>query len=122
MQRRQVNRYVWTLQETRSVTLDASGNGTIFLSPGTARERWLITLINVSCTQTTASIVPQMLMFRSSPVAVNRLGGTYNAVGDTNSSDQILLNMNEPIYFVFSGGELGDVATIRIEGSRYVWE
>lgn len=119
---RPVRKFTWALNETGSVQLDALGNGTIRLSPGGARERWLVTLINTTCTQPLTVAIPQMIVYRSSPVASNQIGGTFTANLDTDSSDQFLLNMNEDMYFVYSGGDIGAIATIRIEGTRYVWE
>lgn len=122
VRRKRVQQHVWALYETGRVFLDGSGNGTVRLSPGIGRERWLITFINITCTQVNATVVPTMTMYRSSPVPQNRIGGSYNGLGDTNSTDQILLNMGEDVYFVWTGGDPGAEAVVRIEGSRYVWE
>ena len=116
--------YVWALYERSQVTLDSNGSGTIRMAPGGARERWKISVVSVTCTQTVvnSSNVPTMLMYRGSPVPANQIGGTYTATLDTDSTDQFVFNMNEDVYFVFSGGDAGAIATIRIEGTRYVWE
>lgn len=120
---RQATQYTWALYENRQATFDASGNATIIMFPGTGRERWVISLINISATSiVNSTLVPIMTMYRSAPVAAYRLGGSYNGLGDTNSSDTILLNMNEPIYFVWTGGDPGETCTVRVEGTRYVWE
>lgn len=116
------NRYVWALYETGTTALDANGNGTIRLAPGGARERWQITLVTVTCTQPLSIKVPTMTMHRTAPVPQYRIGGTYSAILDTDSTDTFLFNMNEDVYFVFTGGDLGAIATVRIEGTRYVWE
>lgn len=117
-----VRRYMWALYERQSVQLDSNGAGTIRFAPGGARERWLITLVNVTCTQLTTLKTPTMIMYRSAPVPSQQIGGTYSATLDTDSSDQFLMNMNEDVYCVFSGGDAGAVGTVRIEGTRYVWE
>lgn len=123
MAQRKVKQYVWMLYDNRNVTLDGNGDGTIIFFPQSARERWLMTFINISCTSDVGStLVPTMTMYRSAPVPAYRIGGSYNGLGDTNSTDQILLSMNELLYMVWTGGDPGAVATARIEGSRYVWE
>lgn len=119
---RNPHKYTWALREMGTCTLDANGNGSVFLQPGGARERWMVTLTNVTCSQPLTVKMPQMIMYRSSAVPANKIGGTFTATLDTDSVDEILLNMNEGIYFIFSGGDLGAVGTIRIEGTRYVWE
>lgn len=120
--RRNVEPNVWALYLAKSIVLDSSGNGTLTFFPEYARERWLVNFINVTCTSAAAStLVPTMTMYRSAPVAAYRIGGSYNGLGDTNSTDQILLNMNESIYMVWTGGDPGQTATARLEGSRYVW-
>lgn len=120
--RRQVHKYIWALNEMGTVTLDINGNGQFTLAPGGARERWLVTLINTTCTQPLSVKVPKLVVYRSSAVPSNQIGGTFTANLDTNSTDSFLLNMNEGMVFVYSGGDFGAVATIRIEGTRYVWE
>ena len=114
-------KYTWDLNETGSVTLDANGNGTFQLVPGGARERWLVTLINTVVQQTTIA-VPTLRVYRGSAQPINLLGGTFTGNLDSNSTDQWLLNMNEGLVFQYTGGSLGDVATARIEGTRYVWD
>jgi len=114
-------RYVWALYERNSVQLDSNGAGTIRFSPGGARERWLINLVAVNCTQLTTLKTPTMLTYRGAPVAPYQIGGTYSAVLDSNT-DPTLMNMNEDFYCVFSGGDAGAIGTVRLEGSRYVWE
>lgn len=120
--RRGVFRHEYALQEQRSVTLDDDGAGTIIFFPGGARERWLISLVNVTCTQLTTINVPTMIMYRSAPVPAYQIGGTYTATLDSDSSDRFLLNMNELVYCVFTGGDPTAVGTVRLEGTRYVWE
>lgn len=119
--RRRPKKFVWALNETGTVTLDAAGNGTFSLVPGGARERWLVTLINTFVQQTSLN-VPLLRVYRGSAMPINQLGGTYTGNLDSNSTDQWLLNMNEGLVFQYTGGSLGDIATARIEGTRYVWD
>lgn len=118
---RRVRKFTYALQERQSVTLDSNGAGTIRFAPGGARERWLVTLINVQCTQLTLSKVPTCLLYRGAPTPAYQIGGTYTGSFDTDSTDQFLMNMNEDLYAVFSGGDPTAVGTVRLEGTRYVW-
>jgi hypothetical protein len=114
-------KYTWKLDERGTCVFDSNGSGIITLAPGGARERWEIHFMAVSATQLTPTKVPTMVMYRSSAVPGNQLGGTSSAISDSNT-DPILLNMNEPIVFVFTGGDAGASGSIHIEGLRFVWE
>jgi hypothetical protein len=109
---------------TATVTLDANGYATTQLAPGGAREKWTINFIAVNTTSPISNSVnvPQMIMYRSAAVPGNQLGGTYSANLDTDSADLYKLNMNEPVVFVWSGGDPASVGTVHIEGFRSVWE
>lgn len=119
-----VRMYQWKLDETARVTLDASGNGTVQLSPQGARERWTIDFVASTVTNTVpnSQLVAQMVLYRSSATPGNQLAGTYNASLDADSQSQYVLNMSEPVVFVFSGGDPGSIGNVHIEGTRYVWE
>jgi hypothetical protein len=119
-----VREYQWKLDQTGIVTLDATGAGTTQLSPGGAREKWTVNFVAVNTTVVTpnSTNVPTMIMYRSAAVAGNQLGGTFSANMDTDSTDTYALNMNEPIVFVWSGGDPGAVGKVHIEGIRHVWE
>lgn len=121
LRRPAVRKFTYALQERQSVTLDANGSGTIRFAPGGARERWLITLINVQCTQLSLSVVPTCLLYRGAPTPAYQIGGTFSGSFDTDSTDQFLMNMNEDLYAVFTNGDVGAVGTVRLEGTRYVW-
>ncbi len=125
MRRRRLNKlthYRWKLDETARVALNVNGDGVVQLSPGGARERWTINFITVSTSgiPNTSINVPTMIMYRASAVPGNQLGGTTNALLDT-TTDVFELNMNEPIVFVITGGLVGAVTTVHIEGIRHVW-
>jgi hypothetical protein len=119
-----VHAYQWKLDLTANVTLDATGGATTQLSPGGAREKWTVNFVAVNTTSPipNSTNVPTMIMYRSAAVAGNQLGGTFSANMDTDSTDVYALNMNEPIVFVWTGGDPGAVGKVHIEGIRYVWE
>lgn len=119
-----VHEYQWKLDQTATVTLSATGAASTQLSPPGAREKWTVNFVAVNTTTTilNSTNVPTMIMYRSAAVPGNQLGGTFSANMDTDSSDVYVLNMNEPIVFVWSGGDPGAVGQVHIEGIRYVWE
>lgn len=121
-QRSRIRHYEWKLDERLSLTLNASGAATGQLAPGGARERWVITFINVATTNIPANStkVPKLIIYRSSAVPGNELGGTFNAILD-NSTDHYELNMNEPLVFEFTEGDTNSIGHIHIEGVRHVW-
>lgn len=120
--RPRIRHYEWKLDERLSLTLDANGFARGQLAPGGARERWVITFINVVTTNIPAlsTKVPQLVLYRASAVPGNQLGGTFNAILDS-TTDHYELNMNEPLVFEFSLGDAGSIGNIHIEGIRHVW-
>lgn len=119
-----VREYQWKLDMTANVTLDATGAATTQLSPGGAREKWTVNFVAVNTTAASpnSTNVPTMIMYRSAAVPGNQLGGTFSANMDTDSTDTYALNMNEPIVFVWTGGDPGALGKVHIEGIRHVWE
>lgn len=121
-QRSRIRHYEWKLDERLAITLDSNGYGIGQLAPGGARERWSVTFINVVTTNIPALSVkvPQLVIYRGSAVPGNQLGGTFNAVLDS-TTDLYELNMNEPLVFEFTLGDVGSIGNIHIEGVRHVW-
>lgn len=120
--RARLRHYQWKLDERRSVVLDANGAGILTLSPGGAREKWVVSFITVNTTNIPAQSVnvPSLVIYRSAAVPGNQLGGTFNAILDT-TTDVFELAMNEPIVFAFSLGDPGSIGNVHIEGTRHVW-
>lgn len=114
--------YQWKLDERITLVLDANGRAEGQLAPGGARERWVVTSINVTATNVPAASVnvPQLIIYRSSAIPGNELGGTFNALMDS-STDYYELNMNEPLVFQASQGDVDSILHIHIEGVRHVW-
>lgn len=119
-----VKMYQWKLDERAQVTLDASGNGTVQLSPQGARERWTINFVASTMTNTVpnSTNVASMVLYRSAAMPGNQLAGTYDASQDADSQSTYVLNMSEPVVFKFTGGDPGSIGNVHIEGTRYVWE
>lgn len=117
-----IQHYEWKLDERLALTLNVNGFAQGQLAPGGARERWVINFINVVTTNIPAAStkVPQLVIYRSSAVPGNQLGGTFNAILDS-TTDIYELNMNEALVFEFTQGDSGSVGNIHIEGIRHVW-
>lgn len=114
--------YQWKLDERTQATLNAQGGATMMLSPGGAREKWVVNFQTVSTANvpTNSTNVPQMIVYRQAAIPGNQLGGTFSALLDSNT-DTFVLNMNEGLVFVVSGGDSGSIVTVHIEGIRHVW-
>ena len=114
--------YQWKLDERQSVTLDATGAGTMSIVPGGAREKWVVNFMTVSAANVpiASTNVPQMIVYRQAAVPGNQLAGTFSALLDT-TTDTFVLNMNEGLVFAVTAGDLNTVITVHIEGIRHVW-
>jgi len=103
------------LDERASVTLDASGNGTVRLGPRSLRETWIVD--GCATTQTSSVAIPAepaFNLFNSS--LASKLGGTF-----TGSQDQIGLNVTLRGGFLigkWTGGEPGALAEMNVTGQR----
>lgn len=119
--RQRMTKFTWALREQSSATLDGSGNASFSIIPGGAREKWVVTLISTSCTLTDVNN-PTLTVYRGCVLPSNQISGTYTGSLDTNSTDRFELAMNEGLWFVYTNGDPGSIATARIEGIRYVWD
>lgn len=77
------------LKKSGTVTLNASGNGTIYFDPDTARQRWVVDTVIVKTDQAfSAGTVPTVtLALNSNDIATmsegNQLGSTWSGNQDT---------------------------------------
>lgn len=96
------------LDEVGQVTLDASGNGTVELSPTSSRIAWWVTLAAVSVSSNTRE--PVCSIYHNSKL----LGATY-----TGSNDQIgpdIMVRNGKLRAVWTGGDAGATAQLSLNG------
>jgi hypothetical protein len=105
-----------------SVTLDGSGNGTVNFDVHSANHMWKIT--DVYCSTDQAQTTTPY------PVVTPYLGGIAQAglaegqswVGNQELfRGEIEVTAGDDLTIAFAGGVAGSVATVRIEGHRYLW-
>lgn len=101
------------LAESGSVTLDASGNGTVTIGPYRANQVWKVSIISVMTS--TATLSPQARVYLGSRATY--LGGTYT--GDNDSSEYaqpVILRRGQQIIVDWTGGDVGATATVNLYG------
>jgi hypothetical protein len=103
-----------------SVTLDASGGGTISLVTDNAWQRWEIDQVIISTNQAATAIpVPTAEVF------VNSVMSRVNSKGATSSGNQDIRNgmvrvgRCDVLNIVFAGGIPGTVGSVVIEGKYF---
>lgn len=105
----------YRLEESRSVTIDASGVGSMTgIGPARPGERWEIKNTSVSATGRCT-----FADYRGNEVNASRQIDFTNT-GDGDSSDTVIkLNPQETVSFAFRGAE-GTIGTVVFAGSRFV--
>lgn len=103
-----------TLDEAGSVTLDASGNGTVELSTPSTRTSWFVNLVSVNVTSNTSEPVAKVYLNSTAQL----LGGTYTGSNDVFGPDCWVRNGS--IICKWTGGDAGAKATMTLGGTVYV--
>lgn len=98
------------LEASASTTLNASGNGSVTLSPPTSRVIWHVSTVAVGGSSTV-----------NIPIAVvslgsTNLGGTYSGTNDSDNVD-VLVWPGQHITVTWSGGDSGASATAYVYGT-----
>jgi hypothetical protein len=104
------------LEQSGSVLLDASGNGTVeILVPYS--QRWRITRITVS-TVIQIPPIPRCVVYRNSIAASSIVDGTYTGSQDTSDMNSpTVFEGGEKIVVRWTAGTVGDTATVNIAGT-----
>lgn len=97
------------LSESRSVTLDAAGSGTIILGPRKYQETWHI---GIMTTVGNSAANPDMRVYRGT--ALLDTTGAGNA--DTSSTD-IIVASGENLVIAYDLGTAGAVMTFTVDGT-----
>lgn len=100
------------LLETLNATFDANGVAQASITVG-AHDRWEIRLFN---TRTTSSTQTRVTVYRGLFATQLDFSRTGNA--DTSNTD-IKLQQGETLSVEWTGGSVGAVASLDIEGTRY---
>ncbi len=108
----------WVLSESISITLDASGNGTVWIGPQRPGQRWRVRGAAVSTT--TAVKVPTFNLYRGGPSPGNLLAATYT--GSSDSTNDLAEEFSPGAFLtgVWQGGDVDAVATLSLSGDLLI--
>lgn len=104
------------LDEQASVTLNASGYGTVTFQCESFRT-WTVTTVNVETNQgTTTTPIPRCKVY------LGGLGGrvvaqTWNGNGDTASGSDVIVQPSQQLVVEWTGGVVGSRATAYLDGT-----
>lgn len=109
------------LSESRTIVLNGSGNGSISISPRSAREIWHPENIHVAVS-TNINEAQCNIYVGDSAIQSNFRDGTFSgSSGD--SSDRInadVVKVGSHIFAVFTGGDAGAIASAIVTGTKDV--
>lgn len=105
------------LNTSGSVTLNASGTGTVTLAPGMGL-RWALTVAAVS-TSTSVKVPQCNIYMGGSPTPDNLVDGTFSGnLDSTGRVDGLPLMNGQKVMAVWTGGDVGAKATLSITGTE----
>lgn len=112
----------WTevgeIRRRLSVTLDASGNGSVQFNVRHANQRWIIGYINVTTNQApTTAPYPTATVYEGPQQAGMADGATWTGNQDT-FRGRFVMDACTDLIVAFTGGVVGSVATVIIEGTN----
>lgn len=91
-----------------------TGTGIVRLAP--AGEQWEIRTTNVLCsTRVNESLCR---VYRDQIGDIYVIDGTYSGSSGDTSDTVIQLTDGQPLYYVWTGGDIGATATVRVTGYR----
>lgn len=102
------------LDVSATVTLDASGNGTVKLGPTSTRQTWHVT--NAAVQVSSNTLEPTANLYQNG--LASKLGGTYT--GSNDSSDLDVTVRGGFIMCVWTTGDAGAKATLFLQGSIHI--
>lgn len=112
-----------TLNESGSITLDGSGNGTLKMSPDGPHEHWLPTLASVKCSSNTSEASCKIYVGQSAN-DINfvdaTLSGSSGDSTDRVAGYDISRTTNLYIIAVWAGGDAGATGTMVIAGTKEI--
>lgn len=102
------------VNNSASATFDDSGRAVVSLGPTVYGVAWEITRVVVS---TTSSAQTQLRVYRGTEQASRLVDSTYTGNDNTSETDVKLSNL-ESLLFVWTGGDVGAIATAVIDGTQ----
>lgn len=106
------------LQESASVTLDGSGNGTVSIGPSSQFQIWNVT--NEGCNVTSNTNEPVFKLYKSSGISAGAFLGGSNQGSNDSASIDVTLYSGMKLTGVWTGGDAGATATLALQGTMTV--
>jgi hypothetical protein len=107
----------YLIPRTRSVQLDANGNGTVSFEIDNTNQRWVIDALGCSTSQTLDTTpIPRFDVYVNGTDNIHWRGGTYNGQRDL-ASGRIVLYPGDILYCTWTGGIPGTEATALLDGT-----
>lgn len=105
------------IRDSRTVTLDANGTGTVSFGPTRANTYWFIRTLSVSVSSNTHE--PTASVYRGSVNPGSLITATYSGSQDTDSDvNDNPLYPGEVYTCQWTGGDSGAIATISFTGTE----
>lgn len=111
------------LNESASVTLDGSGNGTVRMRPLSAAEHWLPTLASVSVSTNSSEAQCRIYAGRAAIQACFVDGTLSGSTGDSTdriSGYDINASQQPYVFAVWTGGDPGAQGTLVLSGTKEI--
>lgn len=102
------------LATSAQTTFDANGNASLTFSPNKYGIKWTISRIVVSTTSTAGTLA---YVYRGAISQANLIDSTYNGNQDMTDTP-VELTDSDFITVSFTGGDIGSIAFVRIEGEQ----
>lgn len=106
--------YSLPLNENAQVPFNATGNAIVTIGPKNVYQKWNIQAVSIN-TSTAVKIASCNVYFGSGPNG-QFLGGTLNAAQNSANISQTLYQ-GQTICAVFTGGDVGAIATLAVSGT-----
>ena len=105
------------LNQGKTVTFDASGNGRLELGPDQGPPYWRVTAVFIKTSRPGQAPIPAFDFYLDAEDANGWQGTAYD--GSRNESDvNIELTRGQHLIAVWEGGQPGDVATFSVSGYK----
>lgn len=105
------------LRDSRVVTLDANGQGSVLFGPQTPNTRWIVERYTVRTS--TNVLEPTANVYRGTPFPGGQISGTFSGSNDTDSDvNDGPLYPGEYYTCQWTGGDVGATATISFSGQE----
>lgn len=107
------------LNTAASVVLNATGSGTVELGPATqGPPYWSLDTVLLTTNRPGQAPVPRAMVYLDVVSPGNLQGITYDASFGQASADGLKLGRGQKLIAVFSGGQVGDVASLTVVGTK----